>query len=281
MRTYNLNTTLVNTKEQMKLRMIKRNKIVSGLLLLLVLGTACSKSDDNSEEATAIVTVNNKRATGSSSRDLLSDVKYKSMVIELVYVTGFEPSAAAINNLVAFIEARTFKPGGVTVLKKEIPSPAKSMYSTADIAAIEDANRTKYNNGTEIAVWAYFSDGASAENEGNSVVLGTAYRNTSFVIFENTIRRNTSSNPLSNTRSLLEATVMEHEFGHILGLTNLGATLQSDHEDPANAKHCVVNNCLMYFSSEMQVGIGAMAAAGRVPQLDAQCIADLRANGGR
>lgn len=281
MRIYNLNTTLINTKEQMKLRMIKRNKIVSGLILLLVLGTACSKSDDNSEEAAALVTVNNKRATGSSSRDLLSDVKFKSMVIELVYVTGFEPSAAAINNLVAFIEARTFKPGGITVLKKEIPSPAKSMYTTAEIAAIEDANRTKYNNGTEIAVWAYFSDGASAENEGNSVVLGTAYRNTSFVIFENTIRRNTSSNPLSNTRSLLETTVMEHEFRHILGLTNLGATLQSDHEDPANVKHCVVNDCLMYFSSEMQVGIGAMAAAGRVPQLDAQCIADLRANGGK
>ena len=90
--------------------------------------------------------------------------------------------------------------------------------------------------------------------------------------------RRWSLSPLSACQ---EATVMEHEFGHILGLTNLGATLQSDHEDAANAKHCVVSNSLMYFSSEMQVGIGAMAAAGRVPQLDAQCIADLRANGGR
>ncbi|NRT12129.1 membrane metalloprotease [Flavobacterium sp. 14A] len=265
----------------MKLRMMKASKVISALFLLAVLGTACSKTDDTSEEATALVTVNNKKVTGSSSRDLLSDAKFKSMVVELVYVKGFEPSAAAVANFVSFIEARTFKPGGITVLKREIESPAKTVYTTTDIAAIEDANRTKFNNGTEIAVWAYFSDGASAENEGNSVVLGIAYRNTSFVIFENTIRRNTSSNPFSNTRSLLEATVMEHEFGHILGLTNLGAPLQSNHEDPDNSKHCVVESCLMYFSSEMQVGIGAMAAAGAVPQLDAQCLADLRANGGR
>jgi hypothetical protein len=39
-----------------------------------------------------------KKATGSSSHDLLSGDIYKSMVIELVYVQGFEPSATAINN---------------------------------------------------------------------------------------------------------------------------------------------------------------------------------------
>jgi hypothetical protein len=34
---------------------------------------------------------------------------YKSMVIELVYVQGFEPSATAINNLL--LNARSNKPG--------------------------------------------------------------------------------------------------------------------------------------------------------------------------
>jgi hypothetical protein len=39
-----------------------------------------------------------KKSNGSSSHDLLSGDIYKSMVIELVYVQGFEPSATAINN---------------------------------------------------------------------------------------------------------------------------------------------------------------------------------------
>jgi hypothetical protein len=51
---------------------------------------------------------------GSSSHDLLSGDIYKSMVIELVYVQGFEPSATAINK---FLNARSNKPGGITVVK--------------------------------------------------------------------------------------------------------------------------------------------------------------------
>jgi predicted Zn-dependent protease len=65
-----------------------------------------------------------------------------------------------------------------------------------------------------------FIDGASASDSGNSYVLGTAYRNTSFVIYEKTIQ-SLSDSPFE-PRSLFETTVITHEFGHILGLTNLG-----------------------------------------------------------
>jgi hypothetical protein len=41
------------------------------------------------------------KKAGSSSHDLLSGDIYKSMVIELVYVQGFEPSATAINNFIS------------------------------------------------------------------------------------------------------------------------------------------------------------------------------------
>jgi predicted Zn-dependent protease len=66
-----------------------------------------------------------------------------------------------------------------------------------------------------------FIDGASASDSGNSYVLGTAYRNTSFVIYEKTIQ-SLSDSPFEPSRSLFETTVITHEFGHILGLTNLG-----------------------------------------------------------
>jgi hypothetical protein len=80
---------------------------------------------------------------------------------------------------------------------------------------------------------------------------------------------------------LLETTVITHEFGHILGLTNLGTALQSKHEDAEHPKHCIEKTCLMYWSSEIGGGIGNMVSSGAAPQLDAQCIADLRANGGK
>ncbi len=90
-----------------------------------------------------------------------------------------------------------------------------------------------------------------------------------------------SNEPSEPSRAVLETTVLNHELGHILGLTNLGAPLQSPHEDSEHPKHCDVQSCLMYFAAETGAGIMGMVIGGSVPQLDPQCIADLQANGGK
>lgn len=256
-------------------------KIISLLTISLFLSMAsCSKEDDSSANPTAVNHNTNKQPTGSSANDLLSDKKFKSMVIEVVYVEGFEPSATSINNLVDFLTARTYKPSGIHIIKRSIPSPANSPYTNEEIVSIEEANRTKFNNGDEIAIWAFFADGKSTKDTDTSAILGVAYRNTSFVIFEQTIH-DLSDSPFEPNRNLLETGVMTHEFGHILGLTNLGTAMQSNHEDTEHPKHCIEKTCLMYWSSETGSGISNMLSGGAAPQLDAQCIADLRANGGK
>lgn len=237
---------------------------------------SCSKEDDTYK----INPVTNKQATGSSSNDLLSDAKFKSMVIEVVYVDGFEPSTTAIANFVSFITARTYKPGGISVVKRSIPSPGKATFTVTEIAEIEKTNRTKYNTADQIAVWVLFVDGKSSTDTNSSVVLGESYWNTSFVIFEQTVK-NLSNNPLGPSRSLMETTVMTHEFGHILGLTNLGAPMQTNHEDTTHPKHCNVSTCLMYWASEYGQNFSNIGSGASAPELDAQCLADLKAKGGR
>jgi len=258
--------------------MKKRIALVTMVFALLI---SCSKEDSTDTNTVGGFSItNNKKATGSSSHDLLSDDTFKSMVIELVYVQGYEPSATAISNFTSFLNARINKPGGITVVKRAIASPGKATFTVQEIVSIEDANRTKYNTANQIAVWALFIDGASASDSGNSYVLGTAYRNTSFVIYEKTIQ-SLSDSPFEPNRSLFETTIITHEFGHILGLTNLGAPLQSNHEDTAHEKHCNVESCLMYWSAESGSGVANMVSGGSVPKLDAQCLADLKANGGK
>ena len=252
-------------------------KIFIIFALGFVLFVSCSKDEDSSGYVVNPLT--NKQATGTSSNDLLSDKKFKSMIIEVVYVDGFEPSTTAITNFVSFLGARTFKPNGITVIKRAIPSSGKATFTVTEIAAIEDANRTKYNTPDQIAVWVFFVDGKSELDTSTSVILGESYRNTSFVIFEKNVRE-LSNSPLEPNRSLLETTVITHETGHILGLTNLGAPMQTSHEDTAHPKHCNVSSCLMYWASETGHSISNMGS-GLAPQLDAQCLADLRANGGR
>ncbi|KIA86224.1 membrane metalloprotease [Flavobacterium sp. AED] len=249
------------------------------LIMGLVLFVSCSK-DDALNTSETINSVANKQTTGSSSNDLLSDKKFTSMVVEVVYVQGFEPSTTAINNFVSFLNARTYKPNGISIVKRAIPSTGKATFTDKEIVAIEDANRTKFNTSNQIAVWLFFTDGKSSSDTSTAVVLGTAYRNTSLVIYEQTVQ-GLSDSPFEPNRSLLETTVISHEFGHILGLTNLGAPLQSNHEDTSHPKHCNVESCLMYWSSETGNGIANMVSGGSAPQLDAQCLADLRANGGK
>lgn len=256
-------------------------KVITLLTIGLFLSVAsCSKEDGPIDNSIAVNPNTNKQQTGSSSNDLLSDKKFKSMIVEVVYVAGFEPSSAAINNFVNFLTARTYKPNGINIIKRSIPAPGNSPYTNEEIVVIEDINRTKYNTSDQIAIWAFFADGKSSKDTDTSVILGTAYRNTSFVIFEQTIQ-SLSDTPFKPNRSLLETTIITHEFGHILGLTNLGTALQSNHEDAAHPKHCIEKTCLMYWSAETGGGISNMVSGGTAPQLDSQCIADLRANGGK
>jgi hypothetical protein len=65
------------------------------------------------------------------------------MVINWFYVQGFEPSATAINNFIS-LNARSNKPGGITVVKGRLPHQ-EATFTNQEIVAIEDANRTKYN----------------------------------------------------------------------------------------------------------------------------------------
>ncbi|XMO85271.1 membrane metalloprotease [Algibacter sp. AS12] len=260
---------------------MKYRALIVIVVLTLVLG--CSKDESSTTEEDQIFNIDknlNRQTTGSSANDLLSDVAFKSMVIELVYVESFEPNQTTIDNFISFLNNRTFKPNGITVEKREIASPGKDTYTINDIADIEKAERTLYNTVDKIAVWALFIDGKSDKDSGSSIVLGTAYWNTSFVIFEETLH-GFSNSTFEPDRALLETTVINHEFGHILGLTNLGSNMQEDHEDEEHEKHCNEESCLMYWAAESGANISNMVNMSAAPQLDAQCIADLQANGGK
>lgn len=251
-------------------------KLVSFSFLLFALG--CS-SDDNNNAENGVNHAGNLKAVGSSANDFLSAAHYQSIVVEVLYVTNFRPQPQTLVNLRQFMEARLNKPGGITITEREIASPGASPYDINEIANIETANRTKYNNGSVLTLYFLFLDGSSTSDTSSSFILGTAYRNTSFVMFENSIK-NLSDSITEPSRVDLETTVILHEFGHILGLVNLGSPMQTEHVDEAHDKHCDNQDCLMYWEAENSNMVSSMLGSG-VPQLDAHCLADLQANGGK
>jgi hypothetical protein len=89
----------------------------------------------------------------------------------------------------------------------------------------------------------FFAEESNQSDTGNRLVLGTAYRNTSLVMFQKAIEE-FSGGLKEPSRENMESRVYQHEFYHIMGLVNLGTTLPSSHEDAANNGHCDVSGCL-------------------------------------
>lgn len=254
--------------------MTKKNHLYIALsfLALTIVIFSCNKEN---EEQNPLEQDNNGNV-GTSANSFLSDEYYNRLTVEILYMPGYEPTQTSVNNLRSFLIDRLNKPAGIEVLTREIPSYGQESYSSNDISTIESEHRLKFNANQTIAASLIVLDGDYAEN---SQVLGIAYQNTSMAIFGGTIAE--FSGGLSQpTRTKLESTIMNHEFGHLLGLVNLGSDMVENHQDADNGKHCDDDQCLMYYAVET-TEIASFLVGNSIPELDQNCKNDIIANGGK
>lgn len=242
------------------------------LFSFVVLITAgCKKSSDNPNDPDNFY----GRSVGASANELLSESQFKSLRIEIQYMTGYPLSAASISHIQSFLSSLVNKSAGITVVTREIAPSASTTLNINEVANLEKANRTVYAGGNEISVYILVTNGVYSDNN----VIGASYRNASIVLFGKKIYDN--SGGIGQTgRTKLESAVLDHEFGHLLGLVDLGSSMQTNHKDAAHGNHCNNSNCLMYYQADTQDMLGVLLS-GSTPVLDANCLADLRANGGK
>jgi len=212
------------------------------------------------------------RVLGASASDLLSSSRYSTLQIEIQYMPGYEPDNESINNLLSFLNSRINKPGGIRIAKEQIPTSNLPITSLSDIVNIERKRRYYLTNGNTVSVYILITDSSYSEGD----ILATAYWNTAFCIFGKTVDDNSGA-PDEVSRSVLMTTLLEHEFGHLFGLVDLGSPMVINHKDNNNGAHCNNPDCLMYYNVEA----GFTDALESAPSLDSSCLADLKANGGK
>ncbi|UII78565.1 hypothetical protein [Flagellimonas sp. CMM7] len=286
-----------------------KKKIFIALIVVFGFINACSNDSDDTQTPQNVDKTPNLQATGSSANDFLSNDNFDRLLVEIGYVEGFQPTGQTVSNFEDYLRERTFKQN-IEFSFKSLSSPDEETLVLDEIAELENENRTAYNNGTTLAIYIYFADAPSDGDDLDEglVTLGAVYRNTSMVIYESTIRDLASRSSLITVTDVETAT-LNHEFGHLFGLVNLGTVPVNDHEDPDAENHCDVPGCLM--RAELQFGAPtarSLAAKGSVltspcnlsgdsmlklletrtssglaavPVLDAECILDLQSNGGR
>ena len=227
------------------------------------------------EEEESIPTNYHDRNFGSSAHDLLSSENFKALKVEIQYMEGFEPDLGAIVQLERFLKKHLHKPEGITIVTKEIKAASSESLTREDVSRIEAENRQFYSYDDMITLYFLYTNGEYI----NPKILGEAYRNTSAVIYGKAIMENTGKLGKPN-RTKLEATILLHETGHLLGLVNKGSAMHSEHIDEQHASHCSNKDCLMYWANGLQDKFGYLVR-GAIPELDAHCLEDLKKNGGK
>lgn len=246
--------------------MIKIIQISALLIFSLLLG-ACKKIEPF------------KITEDITPRDFLSSEKYEKLIVEIVYVDGHMPTPEAVNHLLDMFNDRLSKPKGIQLVYSKIESPGFSYYTVADFREIEKENREYFPKKEVLSAYVFVCDGGYYGDSGNSKALGIAYDPTSIVIFEKTLR-DFSGGIGQPSLTALEATALIHEFGHLFGLVNSGTSMTEHHQDVGHGHHCTDPNCIMYYAAET-TDIIAFLTGGNIPEFDAKCIADMRANGGK
>lgn len=292
------------------------------LLLLLAIVIGCSKDNgDSVSDPTPVDKSNNLKSTGVSANDILSNDNFDNLLIEIAYAEGMRPTSDAISTFESFLRKHTYKEQ-IEVIYNELDASGEDSLSLEKISDLESENRTAYNNDKTLAIYIYFADAPSASDEEDEdlVTLGAVYRNTSMVIHESTVRRLAGQSFLISNADI-EAAALNHEFGHLFGLVNLGTVPEqnigtipvNDHEDTETANHCNVDGCLMraelqfggssgkqaapshnMIASDIQPGcilsgksilemLEQQASKGLTssPGLGVECVLDLQANGGK
>jgi hypothetical protein len=237
-------------------------QLIVFLFILVAGGLSCSKDDSEMLDY---------KTLGASANGFLSSSKYQSLELEISYMQAYPLSNAVISHLTNYLQTYLNKPGGVVVFLKLINNADKTTMGINDVVALETKVRSKFTRPGVIAVHIMVLDAEFTE----FTVLGNAYWNTSMGVYGRTIDRYSGGVGQVSTDQLF-ITLIEHEFGHLLGLVDQGTTMVAQHKDVNNGAHCINPYCLMHHVIET-----TSTNAPQVPILDNNCIADLRNNGGK
>lgn len=225
---------------------------------------------------------------GSAAQEIVDPRLHAKLVVEIDYPVGAAPNAEAKSVLRSTLAEVTGRDASRIELVEsaDIPSEPNRKYTVNDIIALENEHRDRRTAGDTAALYVVYVAGGYSEDDGDSRVLGIAYRGTSLAIFKGNIQAATRSQVVGGIsvptveEKCIERAVLVHEFGHAAGLVNLGTPMQRPHEDPQNRGHSSNKESVMYYAVENTVDLFAFFTGGcsDIPyQFDADDKADLAA----
>lgn len=167
---------------------------------------------------------------GEQASELLQASPFPHLVVEVDYTPGDRPTASALNLLEARLATYTAKESIRLVF--DVIEVNETLFGILDLLELERAHRNEAAGGDTFTLYIL---SISGELTNGGPALGAAYTASSLALFKDAIRSATLGPGPSISE--VEASVLVHEVGHIMGLVNLVYTSDLDHEDVNHPFH--------------------------------------------
>jgi hypothetical protein len=205
---------------------------------------------------------------GDLARGLLRPAPYAKVAVEFDIAGGAAPSAAARARVLAVVKETTRKPvtdvGGRT-----LPSRGNGCWKAQELFDLAAGGRRVATGGDTVSLDFLFLDGTSCAGSG---VLGMAFSASAVAIFTGQV--NSLATPTVPADAFMQA-VTTHEYGHLLGMVNIGYTSSIKHEDAAHPGHSSNKQSVMYFAID-QTDLLAQFVNGPPVNFDSNDLADMQ-----
>lgn len=268
-------------------------KIAISPLVSLMLFSACLPANDVSkmpvrQSDKAPISIHGE--VGALAAPLLEQEKVTSLTLEIQPMGATQLSQEALNHVKDFLVrelAWTNDQVSITVnppiSNYEDPYSESGRMSLRWAREIEKRIRKRRPTGKQGALFVLVSDAHSVDQTETARPFGLAHRSTSVILYHPAIA-DASGGDGQPQRWRLEAAVLEHELGHLLGLVNTAPTkagsdihrdpktdITEPHEANDSPTHCANSSCLMNASTLVALSLAPGRTADQMPELCEKC----------
>ncbi len=194
--------------------------------------------------------------------------------------TGIPYWSVLENNLSVLFVERTIAPD-VVVPKdlanmEQIPGQGRVLWTPQQIIALASYIWDTPQTETSAEFYVLFVNGYYNDETGaNRYIIGISVGGTPVIaVFKDVIA---DSGFTHATNCFMEQAVLVHEFGHAVGLVNNGVPMASRHEDLLHPRHCINENCVMYWENDrdnLVFFIHRIISTDSQILFDSQCLRD-------
>jgi hypothetical protein len=271
-------------------RGLKLGPAAAALLISMTLGltSACLPRNDLALTSSATSPREEERLSapvGTSASLLLNGQRFDELEVEIQPLGRAQLTQEAINHIRAFLNdhlALAASKIDITLNPAIQSQEEEALHgsSSCDLTQVRAWER-RYRRTRPIlnraSIFILVANAPFTDDTPRRKTFALAHQNTSIVIYHPTLLR-VLEQPAAPERWQLEAAVVEHELGHLLGLVNLKG---GDHlnESTHSPSHCAETSCLMSENTELAARLALAATDDGVPRLCDHCkkqLEDLR-----